>query len=158
MTSRHPLFLVRLLIVILSCFSFGFVIETPESIREEKLAIHHWHKQVKKRYNLRALHGFLVEQVKVHPSVDSIDLAKSTISKKWKSGGMVLVSGDWIFDLREPTDNTFTLTWTYQHIPNEDNTGGIDRVVRLKCTRTDKNKFFLQAIERTDDEYVILIP
>ena len=144
-------------IIILSLLSLGFIIETPESRREQERQHAAWRKQFKRAYDLAALRAFLVEQVKATGQIEGVDISKSRIADQWSLDGGVAQCGDWLV-LGEVGVADFTFQWTYADIPNSDRSGGLSKSVRLLCRRDAKDRFRFLSASKSEDEYVILIP
>lgn len=158
MAPHPPRFLIRLLIVILSCFSFGFHIETPESLRAHEKEVRVWKKQIKKTYDLKALHTFLIDQIKTHPNVDGIDLSKAKVEAQWTIGQGTLSCGNWTFVTPNPKSPEFTIYWAYEDKKHADGYGGISKSVNFVGRRNSKALFELVTATHTEDEYIILSP
>ncbi len=147
-----PAFLI--LTALLSC---GFIVETPETVRERELQHKAWRKQMEQSYDFTALRKFLVQQIKSIGRFEGIDLSKSKTSAQWSLDGGVAQCGNWLFT-GDPKKDDFTLTWTYEDIPSQSGGGGTWKIISLRCVKIANDRFEFKSASRTEDEYVVLCP
>jgi len=118
---------------------------TPEEIEAQERAAREWSQTVQSRYDFAALTSFLKKTVAEKKSWQGVDLTKPKIGDKWTGGGAPMISGDWSFSTRNPKEDTFTLSFTYDKG---------DRELILKCIRKTKDSFVL--LEITSEEVVVM--
>ena len=149
----------HLLVILLAAVSLGFMIDTPESIREREKENRAWKKGITKAYDLKALHAFLEAQIRVLAVVDGVDLRHFKIDEQWKfdenySG---LTCGNWNFWTKDVKSPEFTLLWNYEERKKDDGTV-IQKSIELFCQRKSKATFVLDSAKRAEEECVILSP
>lgn len=147
-----------LLVILLAAVSLGFMVETPETIKQREKEDRARLKQIKEEYDLKALHRFLEEQLKANPNVKGVDLSRARIARKWTIEGKTLHCGEWTLDPPDPKTSEFTISWTYEDKPNADRNGGIWKSILLICHRKSKNVFILLSVKHSEDEYITLTP
>ena len=149
--------------LLIAALSLGFMIDTPESIKQrEKDAKRYakearvWRKAVSKSYDLDALRKFLDQQIREHPSVDGISLAKAKTESAWVFDSQMLKCGDWSFSSEKPTGSSFTIWWTYEELKSADGSSVLFKTITLNCSRESKDSFTFLSAKREEDEYIIL--
>jgi len=147
-------------LLILSAFaflSFGFLVETPESIKEEERQAKAFKQSVAKRFDLHELRRFIESQIKEKLSVDGISLANSKLEDEWIQGGLIFKCGDWIFVSDDPRKPEFKLRWNYQTDERMNETLLV-KSVTFDCHRISRSKFSFTRIYREEEELYILNP
>jgi hypothetical protein len=107
----------QLLGIVVVCLALGC--EGNSLSRTNTVATKHWESQAQKFdaiYDLRSLTFFLREFVRLHPSVEGVEISKTRILDTWLLDTswlfVALVSGDWIFQSAVEPDE-FTLSYQY---------------------------------------------
>jgi hypothetical protein len=146
-----------LAVILLSVLSLGFIIETPETRRDQERTEKKWHKELSAHFDFGELRGFLMREIRAHPQVDGVELSKAKIGRKWSPTGIARSCGDWLFVADSPDAMRFKITWAYEK--NEAKDGLIlERSVTFYCVRNSKTEFSVDRVERSDDELVVLLP
>jgi hypothetical protein len=149
--------------LLIAALSLGFMIDTPESTKQrEKDAKRHvkevraWRKAVSKNYDLDALRTFLDEQIREHPVVEGISLAKAKTERAWVFEGQRLKCGDWSFSSEKSTGSSFTIWWTYEELKSADGSSVVFKTITLNCSRESKKSYTFLSAKREESEYIIL--
>jgi hypothetical protein len=146
-----------LLVILFATLSFGFIVETPETLRQRTLTEKKWHEELSAQFDFSALREFLVREIAVHPQVEGIALAKAKVGEKWEPAGNARICGDWLFWADSPRAKKFKISWTYERGAEKNGTI-LERSVTFCCTRKSKGEFVADHIKRSDDELVLLMP
>lgn len=146
-----------LLVAFLSALSFGFIIETPETIRQREAEEKKWQVELSASYDFSQLRKFLVREIDARREVDGVVLSKSKIAREWKPAGQALICGDWLFFVASPSAQEFTIRWAYETIDRKDGTL-LQRTVTFYCVRKSNVEFAVDRVARADNELVVLHP
>ena len=145
----------KLILVLLAFLSLGFMIETPESIRERERLERTWQRDAKRVVDLGALRSFLAEEIRSRRIVGGVDITTSRLEPKWRKAGMAFQCGDWVFAMPAPQTGRFVVFWNYEEARDEEGSL-IQRSITFECHRSSRKEFVVDKVEKREDEIVIL--
>lgn len=138
-----PLFLF--LAALLTC---GFVVQTPESRKALEQARQQWHRETASRYDKRALHAFLLDEIAKHPGIEGASLQAIAADAKFRPAKDLFYwkAGQWLFVTKDPAHDLFELRG---YLPEKG-------WLVLRCKREARQQFTL--IESLIDSTIVLCP
>jgi len=135
--------LLVLLSLLVGLPAFGFVLQTKESRRADAA----WERTIRRRYDLGALHAFLLSEIAKHPRFDDVDLGGTAVGEKWKicAPYRMVRSKEWVFTADEK-GRVFRLSYT-------PHTG--ERDVVFLCERLSRKSFRLVEVRREKTRLIL---